>query len=290
MQGRRNCPTALFLSYAGGLFMVDLDKHSYSIDDLVSILARLRSPDGCPWDQKQSLQSLCAYLLEETYETIEAIEQQDPVKHCEELGDLLLQIAFQSQIASEKSQFDLQAVIDGICKKLIRRHPHVFKDASAKTADEVIVHWERIKRTERQSKKETTGILESVPIQMPALLCAQRLSERAARVGFDWENPNLVMEKVKEELQELEQALQLAPEKNREEEIAWELGDLLFAITNLCRHMGQVGEDNLRLANQRFRQRFALVEKQARQQNMDLAQASMEELEDLWEQAKQLLK
>ncbi len=257
-------------------------------------MARLRSDEGCPWDREQTMQSLRPYLLEEAYETLEAIDRGDPAKHCEELGDVLLQIVFQSQLAAEQNRFDVADVVDGICHKLLRRHPHVFGSEKARTADDVIEHWERIKKEEKSDNGDeeapAVSILDGVPRSLPALLAAHRMSERAARVGFDWRNPAQVLAKVREELLELEQALDRSALSEQDRELAWEIGDLLFALANLARHLGLDAEDVLREANARFRKRFALVEQFAGQRSIDLMDATIEELEDLWQEAKQTLK
>jgi MazG family protein len=263
----------------------------YSFDDLIAIMARLRAPDGCPWDREQTLQSLRPYLIEEAYELLEAMEGGDPDRHCEELGDLLLQIVFQSQLAAERGDFDARAVVAGLCRKLVRRHPHVFGDESAASADEVVVHWERIKRQEKQRRDGAApaGALGGVPASLPGLLAAQKLGQRAARVGFDWDGPQAVRAKLHEELGELEQALDAAPGAEQRAASAWELGDLLFAATNLARHLDIDAEDALRRANQRFRSRFALVERLAAERGIDLRQADMTALEALWQEAKDRL-
>jgi len=251
-------------------------------------MARLRAPDGCPWDREQTLQSLRPYLIEEAYELLEAMDGGDPDQHCEELGDLLLQIVFQSQLAAERGHFDARDVVAGLCRKLVRRHPHVFGEESAASADDVVVHWERIKRQEKQRRDGSApaGALDGVPASLPGLLAAQKLGQRAARVGFDWDGPQAVREKLHEEIGELEQALDAAPGTERRAALAWELGDLLFAATNLARHLDLDAEDALRLANQRFRRRFALVERLAAERGIDLRQADIDALEALWQEAK----
>jgi len=255
------------------------------LEDLVRIMARLRAPDGCPWDREQDHHSLKSFLIEEAYEVLDAIESGDKRAHCEELGDVLFQIVFQCQVAEEKGQFDIHDVIDAIATKIVRRHPHVFGSESASTAEEVITKWERIKSEERSEKTpgEARSALDGLPQALPALLAAHRLSERAARVGFDWQSPDQVQAKVEEEFDELRRAR----EASDADAIAWELGDLLFAISNLARHLGTCAEDLLRSANQRFADRFKLVEKYAAERGIDLERADIELLESLWQEAKQ---
>ncbi len=254
-------------------------------------MARLRAPDGCPWDREQTLESLRSYLIEEAYETLEAIDRADPAEHCAELGDVLLQIVFQAQLASEQGHFDSADVIDGICRKLLRRHPHVFGQASAETPADVVVHWERIKQEEKQSGVDApTGApasaLDGVPAALPALLATQRLSDRAARVGFDWKQPDQVLAKVDEELAELHEALAAPAGPERSRQLAWELGDLFFALVNLARHLRLDAENTLREANQRFRNRFAHVEALAQARQIELSESSEDLLDELWQAAK----
>jgi MazG family protein len=269
------------------------EKSRYEFADLVAIMARLRSDQGCPWDREQTLATLRPYLLEEAYEVLEAIDGGDHDQHCEELGDVLMQIVFQSQVAAEEEWFEAADVVDAISRKLIRRHPHVFADETAQTSQEVLVHWERIKREEKKAKTKGEDprphLLDGVPKSMPALLTSQKLSERAARVGFDWEKPSQVLDKVHEEMGELEEALQLPAEQGRDQ-VAWELGDLLFSLSNLARHLGLDSENCLREANTRFRQRFAKVEDLAQEGQEPLDGCSIDRLEQLWQAAKQALK
>jgi nucleoside triphosphate diphosphatase len=259
----------------------------YSLDDLISIMARLRAPDGCPWDREQDHQSLRSFLIEEAYEVLEAIENGDPAAHCEELGDVLFQIVFQSQVASEKGWFDMAAVINEIAAKITRRHPHVFGDQTAKTSAEVVETWERVKKEEKINlKKESTSAIDSVPGALPALLATHKLSERAARVGFDWENADQVMQKVSEEFAELNQAMR---DKAGQEKIAWEIGDLIMALANLARHLDLCAEDLVREANKRFSERFRLTEKLASQRKIDFNTAGIDVLEEIWQAAKSIL-
>jgi tetrapyrrole methylase family protein/MazG family protein len=253
----------------------------HTLDDLIQIMSRLRSERGCPWDREQTIESLRSFLLEEAYELLDAIDLQDRQAQCEELGDVLFQIVFQSQIAAEEGWFDIRDVIHGIAEKLIRRHPHVFGSEKAKTCAEVIDTWDKLKKKEKHS----ASVLDGVPRSLPALLQTHRLSDRAARVGFDWKKPEQVLGKMREEFGELQEALgEKAPEKT-----AWELGDLLFAATNLARHLGLCAEDLLREANRRFSDRFRLLESMARERQVDIKSADLETLESLWQEAKSKL-
>lgn len=245
-------------------------------------MARLRSERGCPWDREQTIESLRSFLLEESYELLDAIDLQDRQAHSEELGDVLFQIVFQSQIAAEEGWFDIHDVIHGIAEKLIRRHPHVFGSQKAETSAEVIDTWDKLKKEE----KHVASALDGVPRSLPALLQAHRLSDRAARVGFDWKQPEQVFEKMREELGELEEALS---QKDTPEKTAWELGDLLFATTNLARHLGLCAEDLLREANRRFSDRFRLLESLAKERQVDIKSADLDTLESLWQEAKSRL-
>lgn len=286
-----------------------------SVENLARIMARLRGPGGCPWDREQTLETLKTYLLEETYETLEAIDGGDPKEHREELGDLLLQIVFQSEIASETSGFDLSDVADGIANKLVRRHPHVFADADAKTAADVTKSWERIKAEERAaeaaaraargdapSAKARKGTLDGIPRALPALVRALRTGEKAAGVGFDWQHQADVMAKVREEWDELAEAVAaarsqdptaprahkrtLAIDSPEQAHIAEELGDLLFSIANLSRHLGVDPEDALRRTLDKFQRRFGHVESSLEKLGKTPSEATLDELERLWEDAK----
>jgi MazG family protein len=245
---------------------------------LVAIMARLRAPGGCPWDREQSFDSIKPYLLEETYEVLEAIDKRDWPALADELGDLLLQAVFFAQMASEENKFCIDDSIDAIVQKLIRRHPHVFADGSAKTSDDVKRRWDEIKADEKKAKGEPVrGLLESVPRNLPALIEAQQISSKAAGVGFDWENAEQVLEKLDEELDELA----AAREGGSREELEGEVGDLLFVIVNLARFLKVDPEQALRKTNAKFRKRFAHVEAGAK-----LPGASIAEMEALWQEAK----
>jgi tetrapyrrole methylase family protein/MazG family protein len=247
-------------------------------EQLVGIMARLRAPGGCPWDREQSFDTIKPYLLEETYEVLDAIDRRDWRGLAEELGDLLLQPVFFAQMASEENKFTIDDSLDAISEKLVRRHPHVFGTGDAKTADDVKRRWDEIKNDEKKARGEAPrGILESVPRNLPALVEAQQISSKAAAVGFDWENPDQVLEKLDEELEELERARAAASQNELENEI----GDLLFVLVNLARFLKVDPEQALRRTNAKFRKRFAHVESHAK-----LPGSSIAEMEALWQEAK----
>jgi MazG family protein len=253
---------------------------------LVEIMARLRAPGGCPWDREQSFDTIKPYLLEETYEVMDAIDARDWPALCEELGDLLLQPVFFAQMASEAGHFDAAAVLRSINEKLIRRHPHVFSDAIAETPDDVKNRWDQIKQAEREGKGYASRpLLDGVPRSQPALAEAQQIGSKAAKTGFDWPNYEQVLEKLDEESLELKEARQ----SGDQEHIEQELGDLLFVITNMARFLKVDAEQALRKANARFRVRFAYVEERLRQKGKPLEQATLEEMEAMWQEAKHVL-
>lgn len=257
-------------------------KKRYTFDDLVDIMKRLRAPDGCPWDRKQNHRSLLPYLIEEAYEVADSIERRNMKDLEEELGDLLLQIVFHAQLAAERKRFGIDGVIDRISRKLISRHPHVFKNPRQLTADDVLGNWERIKLDESNGKAKRKGVLDGLPRSLPALLRAYRIQEKTSRFGFDWDNPEDVLRKVEEEIAELRQSLK----GRRKAEIEHELGDLLFALVNLSRHLKIDPETALSNTNRRFTRRFAYIEQQLSKQNRSLNDATLEEMDRLWEIAK----
>ena len=248
---------------------------------LVRIMARLRSENGCPWDQKQTHQTLRPYLVEETYEVLEALERRDDEDLCEELGDLLLQIIFHAQIASEENRFDIEDISHAICKKLVRRHPHVFGDTKVSNADEVLINWEKIKQKEKKRKSQKS-ILDSVPQAMPALLQSYRIQEKVAQINFDWKEIKEVFAKIYEELDELGEALKEEDNSKIEEE----LGDLLFTIVNLSRHIQISPEDALRRSNKKFMERFRYMECSLKLKGKSWEQTTIKELNDLWNDSK----
>jgi len=244
-------------------------------------IARLRAPGGCPWDRKQTHRSLRPNLLEETYEVLTAIDRDDTSALCEELGDLLLQIALHAQIAVEEGEFSLADVVAGIDAKIKRRHPHVFGDVRVNGVADVMHNWEEIKREERaeRGENEEHSMLDGVPTTLPALARAQSLQRRAARMGFDWEDVEGVWDKVAEEIAELRAATDAQARES-------ELGDVLFAVTNLARWLGVDAESALRAACDRFTRRFAAMEKQCRERGLDLGRLSLAEWDTLWEEAR----
>ncbi len=251
---------------------------------LMEIMHRLRAPGGCPWDAEQTHESLKRYLLEEAYEVIEAIDRDDPELLKEELGDLMLQPVFHAAIAEEQGHFTMEGVLDTICDKLIRRHPHVFGTQVVKTADEQVENWERIKKAEKGEERKSA--LAGVPPHLPALMKAQKITEKAARVGFDWEHVDQVFAKVLEELKEFEETIG----SDDQERMEAELGDLLFAIVNLGRFLALDPEEALRKTIERFTRRFSHIEETIHARGLSLQEATLEEMDRLWEEAKRLEK
>ncbi|HSB16855.1 MAG TPA: nucleoside triphosphate pyrophosphohydrolase [Bryobacteraceae bacterium] len=250
---------------------------------LVEIMARLRAPDGCPWDREQTFDSIKPYTLEETYEVLDAIDSRDWKALADELGDLMLQAVFLARIAEEEGTFSIEDSLDAIVEKLVRRHPHVFADGDAKTAGEVKQRWDEIKRQENREKPASRpGLLDNVPRSMPALVEAQQLTSRASTVGFDWENPDQVLAKLDEELKELAESRR----RGLPDEIEHELGDLLFAVVNLARLLKVDAEQALRGTNAKFRGRFGYLERKLNARGRPLSEATLEEMDQLWEEAK----
>ena len=253
-----------------------------SFEAFQEVIAHLRAADGCPWDRKQTHNSLRPYLLEETYETLAALDLGDPVKVAQELGDLLLQIVLHAQIGMEEGTFRMPDVLYGIHEKIVRRHPHVFGDVEVGDETGVLINWERLKAEERETNGEgEKGMLDSVPLALPALTQAQEIQDRAARVGFDWQEIEPVRQKVFEELEEVSQAA-------NQEELEKELGDLIFAVVNLVRWYDLDAESVLRTTNQRFRQRFSYLEKRSAETGRSLRDMTLDEMDSWWEEAKDL--
>ncbi len=250
--------------------------------ELVEIMARLRGENGCPWDREQTSESIKPYLVEETYEVLEAIDEQDPAKLREELGDLMLQIVFHAQMAEEAGTFSIADVLAGINDKLRRRHPHVFGDVKAETAQEVLFNWEQIKKAERQKVQGKASLLDGVPRELPALLRAHRLQEKASRIGFDWKEAHEVLVKVEEEFAELRAAM----EGQAVERVEAELGDLLFSLVNLSRFLAVNPEEALRKTIARFISRFRYIEEELSRRGRSLRQATLQEMDALWSEAK----
>ena len=251
---------------------------------LVGIMARLRAPGGCPWDREQTFDTIKPYTLEETYEVLEAIDKRDWSELAEELGDFMLQAVFYAQMASEQNLFSIDDALDAINSKLVRRHPHVFGDASAETPDDVKEIWGRVKESEKKEKNApAAGLLDGVPRAMPALVEAQQIASKAAGVGFDWENPEQVIEKLHEELAEFAEARKSA----RAEELEDELGDMLFVIVNLARFVKVDPEQALRRTNAKFRRRWSHIEERLRARGKKPEESTIDEMEALWQEAKQ---
>jgi tetrapyrrole methylase family protein/MazG family protein len=249
---------------------------------LLDIVERLRAPGGCPWDREQTHQSLKRNLVEEAYEVLEAIDEGEPQLLAEELGDLLVQVAFHADIAREAGEFQLADVLSIVNRKLVRRHPHVFGDVSVADAREVERNWERIKEQERQQKGDSKSPVDGIPKDLPALTYAQLMQDRVARVGFEWEDISGVLDKIMEEVEEFRRAA-------TDGEKVHELGDLFFAMVNLSRWLNIQAEDALRQANRRFQQRYTKMEELARQRGLDFVQLPLDDKEALWQEAKGLV-
>jgi tetrapyrrole methylase family protein/MazG family protein len=250
--------------------------------ELVQIMARLRGENGCPWDREQTHASIKPYLLEETYEVLESIDENDPAKLEEELGDLALQVVFHAQMADEAGLFTIADVLRGINEKLRRRHPHIFGDVKADTAQEVLFNWEQIKKLEREKAQGRASLLDGVPRELPALLRAHRLQEKASRVGFDWNEARQVFQKVEEELAELRAAM----ESEQPDRMEAELGDLLFSLVNLGRFIAVNPEDALRKTIARFIARFQYIEEELARRGTAPGQVTLDEMDALWDEAK----
>jgi ATP diphosphatase len=268
---------------------------SRDISRLNEIMAALRTPDtGCPWDLEQTFVTIAPYTLEEAYEVADAIERGDVANLREELGDLLLQVVFHARMAEEEGRFDFGDVVDAITRKLIRRHPHVFGDARDLSSDEVKALWGRIKAEEKRERaearraaglpaEEAAGALAGVPLALPALSRALKLQQKAGKVGFDWNDPRAVLAKLREEIDEVEAEL----EAGDADRVAGEVGDLLFAVANLARHLSVDPEAALRGANAKFERRFAHIESRLGEAGRAPADATLDEMEALWSEAKQ---
>ena len=250
-----------------------------SFESFAEIVAHLRAPNGCPWDREQTHETLRKHLLEESYEAISAIDSGSFTDMREEFGDLLLQVVLQSQIANEENQFNVNQVIQGIHSKIVRRHPHVFGDLKLEDVNGVLANWEKLKEKERSDKKQEKGLLDGVPLALPALSQAQEYQDRAARVGFDWPEIEGVLDKVKEEIEEIKNA-------ETDFELASEIGDLFFALVNVARWKHIDAESALRGTNMKFKKRFAHVEQGAKRQARNLSELSLEEMDVLWNEAK----
>lgn len=256
-------------------------KEHYNVEDLIDIVGILRSPEGCPWDREQDHKSIRRDFLEETYEVIEAINKNDKELLLEELGDVLLQVVFHTQIEREQGTFELKDVADGVCKKMIERHPHVFGEVKADTSAEVLDNWDAIKKQTKQQKSQTESML-SIPREFPALMRADKVQKKAAKVGFDWDSVDSAFDKVSEELNELK----IAVKNNDCENMHEELGDLLFSVVNVSRFIGVDSEESLTGATDKFIDRFSKVEKMAQEKGLNMKETELSELDRLWDLAK----
>ncbi len=254
-----------------------------TFSELVAIMARLRGPAGCPWDRQQTHATLKPYLLEEVYEALEAIDAADDAELCKELGDVLLQVVFHAQIAAEEGRFDIEAVGQAIVDKLIRRHPHVFGDASADEADEVLLRWEQIKKQERREQGEAApSLLEGIPKHLPALMRAHRIQTRVAHQGFDWDDIDGALDKVEEEFAEVRKAW----ETDRASAVEEEFGDLLFSLVNASRFLKVDPEQALRRASTKFERRFRALEDIVQARGEEVATLSLAALDEIWDEVK----
>jgi len=273
----------------------------------VEIVRKLRAPDGCPWDREQTHESLRPYLVEEVFELVDSIDAADLHGIREELGDILLHVLFHADIRAERGDFDIDDVMSHVIDKLIRRHPHVFADVNVSGSDEVLHNWENIKLTERQERNDNASLLDGIPHSMPALLIAQRMQEKAARIGFDWKNVRDVWDKIKEEIAELDELIapltlalsqrervqDLLPSgegvsrqsRETDEGILAEIGDILFAIVNLARQLDMNAEMALRHANSKFARRFRYIEKRLREEGIE--NPTLEIMDKFWDEAKE---
>lgn len=261
--------------------MVDFTfKEKYTYQDLLEIMRILRCPEGCVWDREQDHKSIRRSFIEETYEAVEAIDNDDPVLLQEELGDVLLQVVFHAQIEAEAGRFTMDDVADGICKKMIYRHPHVFGSVEVKNSDEVLTNWDALKQKEKH-QKSTTETLESVARSLPGLIRAEKVQHKAAKVGFDWDEVSGALDKVREETAEVARAI------NGDGDPSEELGDLLFAVVNVARFLETDPEDAINRTTDKFIRRFAQVEQAAKDAGRSLSEMSLAEMDALWDAAKQ---
>ena len=267
------------VSETTGWFVPSLEAGT-SFESFAEIVAHLRAPNGCPWDREQTHESLRKHLLEESYEAIAAIDSGDFADMREEFGDLLLQVVLQSQIAQEEGRFNINQVVQGIHSKIVRRHPHVFGDLKLEGVEGVLANWEKLKETERKnSGQKEKGLLDGVPVALPALSQAQEYQDRAARVGFDWPQMDGVLDKIREEINEIRDV-------ETDFELASEIGDLFFVLVNFARWKKVDAESALRGTNRKFKERFAYVEQGAKKQQRSISELSLDEMESLWQEAK----
>ncbi|MBQ7295671.1 MAG: nucleoside triphosphate pyrophosphohydrolase [Clostridia bacterium] len=260
-------------------------KEKYNIDDLLEIMAILRAPGGCPWDAEQDHESIKMNFIEETYEVIEAINQQNRELLLEELGDVLLQVVFHAEMEKEKGSFTFSDVADGICKKLIERHPHVFGDVKVSGTDEVLSNWDDIKRKSKAQKTQGSSMLK-VPKELPALMRAQKIQSKAKKAGFDWDDMSGAIAALESEIKELKEAVC----SKSQDEIEDELGDVLFSCVNVSRFVGVDSETALTRANEKFISRYLVVEKLAQDRGINMKETPIDELDKLWDEAKAIIK
>lgn len=253
------------------------------MQSLVDLMARLRGPDGCPWDVRQTDDTVKIYLLEEAYEVLDALEGATPQEVCSELGDLLFQIIFLAHLASERKEFDFTDVVETVTRKMIRRHPHIFGNVQMESAEDVAANWARIKQAENTGPGNVSYRLQKVPPGLPALLRSHRLSERAAKVGFDWPDAEEIWKKVEEEVGEARAAM----DHEDPEAMASELGDLFFTLANLARHWGENAENLVRKANHKFLMRFEKMEKRLTDSGVRIEDATLDQMNAAWEDAKE---
>lgn len=260
-------------------------KENYNIDDLLEIMSILRAPGGCPWDAEQTHESIKSNFIEETYEVIEAINKDDKELLQEELGDVLLQVVFHSEMEKEKGNFTFNDVADGICKKLIERHPHVFSTVQVESVDEVLSNWDTIKRKSKAQKTQGSSMLK-VPKELPALMRAQKIQSKAKKAGFDWDDMSGALSALESEIKELREAIDSKDQKSIEDE----MGDVLFSCVNVSRFIDVDSEQALTKSNEKFISRYVLVEKLAEEKGIDMKETPIDELDKLWDEAKKILK
>ncbi len=257
------------------------EKQNFDFNDLIEIMKFLRAPDGCPWDRVQTHESIRSNLIEETYEVVEAIDNKDSSLLKEELGDLLLQVVFHAEMSAEENEFDINDVVNDICKKLVVRHPHVFGDVKAENSEEALRSWDDVKMSTKSQKKQSEA-MDSVSKALPSLMRAAKIQKKAAKVGFDWDSVEGPLSKIVEETEELKQAVKNGDEKAQAEE----LGDLLFSVVNASRFINVDSEKALYDACDKFTERFKALEKLADERNVDVKTASLSQLDSLWDEVK----
>jgi tetrapyrrole methylase family protein/MazG family protein len=257
------------------------EKQNFDFNDLIEIMKFLRAPDGCPWDRVQTHESIRSNLIEETYEVVEAIDNKDSSLLKEELGDLLLQVVFHAEMSAEENEFDINDVVNDICKKLVVRHPHVFGDVKAENSEEALRSWDDVKMSTKSQKKQSEA-MDSVSKALPSLMRAAKIQKKAAKVGFDWDSVEGPLSKIVEETEELKQAVKNGDEKAQAEE----LGDLLFSVVNASRFINVDSEKALYDACDKFTERFKALEKLADERNIDVKTASLSQLDSLWDEVK----